>query len=304
MSIVCVFGLALLVAGGEVEELFPPAIVSFQPADPEALFSGAGPGHWDALIRERGWILHENGVYRLWFTGYVDKKQGPMSLGYATSTDGIRWTRHAANPIFRDAWVEDMQVVRDGEILYMFAEGKGDQAQLLTSTDGLEWKRVGTLDVRKTTGQPIPPGPFGTPTAWKEDGVWNLFYERMDRGVWWARSSDMTTWTNVSDEPVLRPGPASYDASAIAVNQVVKHRGRYYALYHGLGNEGPGRWTTCVAVSSDLREWVKYPNNPLTPPAANQSSGILVPDGEVFRLYTMHPDVRLHRPISPPAPTR
>lgn len=274
---------------------FPPVLVSFATAS-EPLFRGTGPGHWDSLIRERGWILQEEGIYHLWFTGYVDKKAGPMSLGYATSPDGIHWTRYRDNPVYSEDWVEDMQVVRDGDVFYMFAEGKGDRAQLLTSTDRVHWNRVGTLDVRRANGEPISPGPFGTPTAFKEDGIWNLFYERLDRGVWWAQSRDMKVWRNVSDEPILHPGPESYDASAIAMNQIVKHDGKYYAYYHGLGKEGPGRWCTCVAVSSDLRNWAKYAKNPLTPPEANQSSGILVPDGLKFRLYTMHPEVRVHLP--------
>jgi sucrose-6-phosphate hydrolase SacC (GH32 family) len=274
---------------------FPPEIVSFQPPS-EPIFRAAGPGHWDTFIRERGWILREEGEYHLWFTGYIDKKTGPMALGYATSHDGIQWTRHPQNPIVADDWVEDVQVVRDGDTLFMVAEGRGDRAQLLSSTDRIHWKKLGTLDVRQSTGQPLSPGPFGTPTLFVEAPHWNLFYERFDRGIWWARSTDRKVWTNVQDDPVIRPGPEPYDAQAVALNQIVPFRGRYYAFYHGLGNEGPGRWCTCVAVSEDLANWRKYPGNPLTLPSANQSSGILVPEGESFRLYTMHPDVRLHRP--------
>ena len=35
--------------------------------------------------------------------------------------------------------------------------------------------------------------------------------ERRDAGVWLARSRDLKVWTNVSDEPVLLPGPSDYD---------------------------------------------------------------------------------------------
>ena len=35
---------------------------------------------------------------------------------------------------------------------------------------------------------------------------------------------------------------------------------------------------------------------PLQPTAENKSSGIVVHDGEKFRLYTMHPEVYLHVP--------
>ena len=223
-------------------------------------------------------------------------REGDKLLGYATSRDGLRWTRHE-EPIYQEHWVEDMAVVKHGGTYYMFAEGRGDRAQLLTSRDGLAWQRVGSLDVRQRNGKPIEAGPYGTPTAWREDGVWHLFYERRDAGVWLATSRDMKVWTNVQDEPVLSPGPGAYDRDLIAMNQVVKHGGRYYAYYHGTGTPTtPRQWTTGVAVSTDLVHWKKYPGNPLLPTEANKSSGILVHDGQRYRLYTMHDEVHVHFP--------
>ncbi len=281
-------------AADPVEAEFPPELVDFVPDPQNPVFLAAGPGTWEARIRERGWILRDAQGYHLWFTGYDGTRAGLKMLGYATSPDGRTWTRYPQNPIYRDHWVEDMMVVLHEGTYYMFAEGLHDEAQLLTSTDGINWTRRGKLDVRLTNGEPISPGPYGTPTAWLEDGTWNLFYERMDRGVWLARSTDLATWTNVRDEPVLVPGPAEYDQHMIAVNQVVKHKDRYYAYYHGTGTPEPRKWCTCVAVSLDLTHWTKYPRNPIL--ADNKSSGILVHDGSVYRLYTMHDTVQVHFP--------
>ena len=114
----------------------------------------------------------------------------------------------------------------------MFAEGKGDIAHQLTSPDGLHWDDLGSLDVRTAAGAPISPGPYGTPTAWFEDGTWYLFYERGDQGVWLATSKDRRVWTNVQDTPVLAMGPEPYDRHAVAMNQVIKRDGVYYAFYH------------------------------------------------------------------------
>lgn len=292
--------LVLLVAAGwpaasaePAGEEFPRELVEFVPYRANPVFTAAGEGHWDAKIRERGWILRDQEGYRLWFTGYDGTGAGLKMLGSATSPDGLDWTRSAANPLYRDHWVEDMMVVRHEGTYYMFAEGRDDLAQLLTSPDGLQWTRRGQLDIRYTDGKPLSPGPYGTPTAWTEDGTWHLVYERSDAGVWLARSRDLEVWTNVEDRPVLVPGPDEYDRQLIAVNQVVRHQGRYYAYYHGRGKK-PQTWSTNVAVSTDLVHWKKYPQNPLL--ADNKSSGILVHDGSQFRLYTMHDEVHVHFP--------
>ena len=273
---------------------FPRELVDFKPFEGNPVFAGTGQDTWDRVIRERGYLLLEKGVYHLWYTGYRGERSDVKLLGYATSSDGIRWRRHPDNPIFRDSWVEDMSVVRDGDKYYMFAEGKHDIAHMLTSIDRRTWKDHGPLDVRQTNGEPIASGPYGTPTVWVEDGTWYLFYERRDAGVWLATSRDRRVWKNVQDEPVLARGPDRYDQAAVALNQIVKYQGLYYGYYHATAHEPWKDWTTNVAVSRDLIHWVKYANNPIV--KGNKSSGIVVHDGDRWRLYTMHPDVRVYFP--------
>lgn len=300
--IVSVALVAAASAGSADDADFPSELVDFGPASAVPLFAGAGAGAWDATIRERGWIRREGpGEWRLWYTGYDDDASPLKRLGLATSTDGLNWSR-AAGPLVADAWIEDVCLARDGGRLVMFAEGEGDLAWRLESADGVAWNRRGPLDIRLVSGEPIPPGPRGTPTVWREAGTWWLFYERGDQGVWAARSRDLVTFTNVSDEPVLALGPAPYDARMIAMDQIVKHRGRYYAYYHSSAPGGKGRWCTCIARSDDLVHWTKYSGNPILPvdeafPAT--SSAILVPDGERHRLYTTHPEVRVRFSVLP-----
>src|SRR5271167_331820 len=74
---------------------FPPELVEFVPHGTKPVFTAGAKGDWDAKIRERGWILKEGDVYRMWYTGYTGAKDGICMLGYATSPDGIHWTRHA-----------------------------------------------------------------------------------------------------------------------------------------------------------------------------------------------------------------
>ncbi len=127
----------------------------------------------------------------------------------------MTWIRYPANPIVTSSWVEDVCVVKQGDTYYMIAEGERDIAHLLTSTDRVTWLERGPLDIRLKSGEPIPPGPRGTPAVFVRDGVWHLFYERGDRGVWLATTRDPVVgpWVNVQDEPVLAMGPDAYDSS-------------------------------------------------------------------------------------------
>jgi beta-1,2-mannobiose phosphorylase / 1,2-beta-oligomannan phosphorylase len=305
-SLVLAAGLAILAAtrsghAGPPQAVPGPSswtLVSWVPINGNPVFAGTGRDTWDRKIRERGYILvGAEGTYHLWYTGYTGDNPTTMSLGHATSRDGIHWTRDPANPIFHGSWVEDVCVVKQDGTFYLFAEGKNDIAHLLTSPDGTHWTDHGSLDIRKTDGTPISAGPYGTPTAWFEDGTWYLYYERGDLGVWLATSKDRKVWTNVKDDPVIAMGPEPYDRTAVAVNQIVKRDGWYYAFYHA-NNQRPWKdWTTCVARSRDRVHWEKYPGNPII--QNNCSSAVLVrtPEGQ-DRLYTMHPDVKVFVPKS------
>jgi predicted GH43/DUF377 family glycosyl hydrolase len=275
----------------------PKSLTSWTPLSKTAIFVG-NPESWDKKIRERGWIIQEKDEWKLWYTGYDGSKDGIRRVGYATSSDGLTWKRHP-KPLLESLWVEDMVVLKDpDENRYlMFAEGEKDRAHWLTSKDGIDWKAQGRLNVRLKNGMPIPDGAFGTPFVMKDNGRWLLFYERSDLGIWVAESKDLKTWLHVQDEPIMKPGPDEPDHDLIALNQIIRHDGKFFAIYHGTKSTGPlaRKWSTCLATSSDLLHWQKYPKNPLLPTELNQSSGLLVPMPKGFRLYTMHPEVYVYQ---------
>ncbi len=277
----------------QTEGLFPKFLVHFKSYKQNPVFAGTGDNTWDRKIRERGYILFENGVYRMWYTGY-NNEESERHLGYATSDDGITWKRYSDRPIYDKGWVEDMSVIKVNDTYYMFAEGRNDIAHILTSHDGIQWNEAGNIDIRKVDGTPIEKGPYGTPTVWFENNTWYLFYEREDMGIWLATSKDTKTWTNVQDDPVLEMGPSGYDKYAVAMNQVIKYNGLYYGYYHASDTKDWKEWTTNIAVSRDLIHWTKYENNPIM--KHDRSSGIIVFNGKEYRMYTMHPAVNVFLP--------
>ena len=273
---------------------FPSWMIEVKPSPETPLFAGTDSATWDKMIRERGYILKEDGIFKMWYSGYNPDSTDEIHLGYATSPDGIHWKRYPGNPVYKNGWVEDMYVLHVKDVYYMFAEGLHDVAHLLTSPDGIRWKEQGPLNIHKANGDSVP-GPYGTPTVWLEKGVWYLFYERNDKGIWLAVSRDLKRWKNISDDPVIPMGPDSYDKYAVAMDDIIRYRGRYYGFYHANDHDPWTRqgWNSCVAVSNDLIHWKKYPGNPVVD--EGRDSPIMVRDGDKYRLYTMHPAVYLYQ---------
>lgn len=306
----CLFALiAAEIRGGEAA--WPRALLAFGPPSVEPLFAGGGPAAWDRDLRERGWILRHGGSWHLWYTGSNPDRDPVRRLGHATSADGLNWKRTADHPAVADLWIEDVCVARAsglcGERFRMVAEGRDDVAHLLVSQDLAGWRPCGPLDIRRAAGGPITAGPRGTPTLCVANGLWYLWYERWDDGVWLATSRDGRTFTNVSDEPVLGCGPEAYDRHGIAIDQVVRFDGHWYAYYHASPDAGRTTWQTCLAASADLVHWEKWHGNPVLPvdPAhPKRSSATVIHDGTRLRLYTTHPDVRVRFSVEPVAASR
>lgn len=88
MRMQVVVGLIMLLIGAARAEEFPADVVRWVPALNKSVFQGAGGKAWDRYIRERGWILIEEGTYHLWYTGF-NKDRSPLMLLRACNV--TRW---------------------------------------------------------------------------------------------------------------------------------------------------------------------------------------------------------------------
>jgi len=92
-------------------------------------------------------------LFRMWYSG--GDQYEPDAIGYATSPDGVRWTKLPANPVFQaepsHGWeqhkVTACQVIKHGDWHYMFYIGFRDidhaQIGLARSRDGIQqWERL------------------------------------------------------------------------------------------------------------------------------------------------------------------
>lgn len=97
-------------------------------------------------------LRDDDGRYHMWYSG--GERYEPDAVGYATSIDGIHWTRVRDEPVLRPgppgAWESDRvagaHVFRHGEWLYAayigFANGFENSAiGIARSRDGVRWER-------------------------------------------------------------------------------------------------------------------------------------------------------------------
>jgi len=56
-------------------------------------------GTWDSEGVEKQRVIREHGQYKMWYTGAANSTLVPASIGYATSPDGIHWTKYSGNPV-------------------------------------------------------------------------------------------------------------------------------------------------------------------------------------------------------------
>jgi predicted GH43/DUF377 family glycosyl hydrolase len=109
---------------------------------------------WEKVAVMCPHVIYDNGakLYRMWYSG---GEQGePNAIGYATSSDGLKWAKHKNNPIFgpdpKSTWEKDRvtacQVIpqKDGLLMFYigFRDGSHAQIGIARSKDGItEWKR-------------------------------------------------------------------------------------------------------------------------------------------------------------------
>ncbi len=168
-------------------------------------------GSWDSFWAYVNTVLYEDGEYKMWYSGF-DGLQG-LGIGYATSSDGINWTKYSGNPVMSNGspgvWdavhVQNPRVIHNGSIYEMWYNGSngsnGNAVGYATSSDGINWT--------KHTANPVlllgSPGSFDSQWAWSpsillDGSVYKMWYSGYDGNSY--RIGYATDSTLVSSVPV------------------------------------------------------------------------------------------------------
>ena len=166
----------------------------------------AGPETYDQDVAGHGSVLNDGGTYKLWYHAIGD--QGAI-IAYATSPDGINWTKQG--PVFTPdpgGWETTLwgpSVLKLEGLYWMWYSAHMEQGSpaigVATSTNGVDWNRVGTAPVITEDGA------IGDPQVLFENGKFKMWYTNFDDGViHYAESDDGVNWSKSPQNPVLRPG--------------------------------------------------------------------------------------------------
>jgi hypothetical protein len=258
-------------------------------------------GSWDAGVASDPTVISDGMTYKMWYPG-TDDISGDIysSIGYATSTNGITWTKYAGNPVISgtvgswDASLGIAGVVFDGTMYHMwyggFGGGLNGAIGYVTSTNGITWT--------KYSGNPVLQ--LGAPGSWdaswilcpcviSDTDLYKMWYTGVDDdgvySVGYVTSTNGITWTKYSGNPVLQPGPPGSWESLILCPDVVLDGTTYRMWYAGQDADEPPPYGQRIgyATSPDGVSWIKSASNPVLSEGAPGS----------WELKVSHPDVLL-----------
>ncbi len=218
-----------------------------------------------------------------------------MGVGRARSVDGIKWiddgpvlkvgcagrAKGAAPRLWDERMASFPGVWKDGDTWYLVYEGAGEDAGfspgdigLATSTDGMTFTKHPDNPILRHEKNGWERANIGTPSLYKEGGVWYLFYHGYDHNVCQigvASGKRLTGLSKSAANPIVAVSSTAgaWDTGTTGKrSSIVKEGGTYYFAFEGSTPQPyqQSRWSSGLARSKDLTsKWTKASINPMIP---------------------------------------
>jgi predicted GH43/DUF377 family glycosyl hydrolase len=173
------------------------------------VLSPGAAGSWDTSAVSFPTVIKDGSTYKMWYTGMNAANE--RRVGYATSPDGIVWTKYSSAPVLgvgvAGAWdsahVFDPNVVKVGENNYKMwyggENGSTNGIGYATSPDGISWTKPGTAAVLPYLGYDWDSTPYA-PTVIFDGKGYHMWYSGCNYSlsgcqIGYATSPDGATWT-------------------------------------------------------------------------------------------------------------
>ena len=239
-------------------------------------------GEWDDRLNYIASVIFYDDLYHMWYSGTITS--GIYKLGYATSPDGINWTKDPRSPVFEDApsgnWDDtrtrcgDVTLVNDTlHMWYTAGDGYNNWAiGHATSPDGVNWER--------DPGNPVCTIEIENDWIYTLIEIHDVVHDGNNYHMWYcatnypeedevyighATSPDGSVWTKDPSNPVLSPGASGdWDYPMSYFPTVVYDGSIFHMWYAGGGYQGDLLILDIgYASSPDGTIWTKYDGNPV-----------------------------------------
>lgn len=290
-----------------------------------------GPtGEWDVAGVQVPSVIFDGNIYHMWYIGFQNIRN-QWYIGYATSTDGITWTKYNdpstteapyeySDPVLKagpeGSWDENginqVGVIKqDNEYKMWYTSFDGDILEdaddhmsigYATSTNGINWNKY---DDPLTTESPYADSdPVFTPGnqgSWDSyavqvgssvlfDGdqyhMWYLgFSAPREISIGYATSSDGINWNRYAENPVI-VSTQSFETEGFWMPRVIYDNELYHIWYSGWNQDIGTR--IGYATSADGINWNKDPNNPVFGPSVSEgyfNIGSVLLIGDVYHMW-------------------
>ena len=254
---------------------------------------------WDGESISQPTVLYKGGIYRMWFTGYDGNS---MRIGYATSTDGVRWNKYGTNSVlnmgvngaFDDAGASSPSVLYVNGLYrmwYVGYDGNNMRVGYATSIDGVVWNKSGTNPVLDLgTSDSFDYIGISSPSVWYDKIQYHMCYTGYDGNnmrIGYATSIDGVNWTKYGTNLVLNLGVnGAFDDVGVSSPSVLYADGLYQMWYTGYDG---GNLQIGYVTSTDGVVWSKSIGNPvLKPGAAGTFDDIGVSSPSVLYAYGLY----------------
>lgn len=164
-----------------------------------------GPSGWDTFQVSRPSVLFNGSSYCMWYSG-----DNGNSIGFATSIDGISWTKYSGNPVFSSG--RYASVMFDGSIYKMWYEGYDYTIKYATSLDGISWTDYSSNPVLTHGLSGSWDGMYvSTPSVIFDGSQYIMEYtgykdSMLSRTIGLAYSPDGTHWSKEPNNPIINVG--------------------------------------------------------------------------------------------------
>jgi len=260
---------------GYLSEMRVSNVVRFDAGNNYSVVIPYDLGEWDEKVYP-GPVIKDGSIYKMW---YAASLAGQYAIGYATSPDGINWTKYASNPVFEkgvaSSWDESRvtfpSVIKEDSTYKMWYEGSNSadvrQIGYATSTDGINWTRYVSNPV-VTPSQSWCNLDVSNPSVIKDGSTYKMWFGGAYSGdvdrIGYATSSDGTSWSMYGGNPVVPVGGGgAWDDRHIHWPFVIKEDSTYKMWYGGYDGTGITGYKIGYAESSDGITWSKDSNNPM-----------------------------------------